>query len=141
MTQRPIGNPGGLLVAMVQRPEDFADLPGYQAPPAPVAAAKPLKQRNAARQVDQDIEVIEAREAARLGSMAGAELNDWVYRQLSVLGVMKRLSVHERGLLQQALEDGRLDGRILLRELTRTLAQAPAALDAAVEDLRTVIAN
>lgn len=140
-TQKPVSNPGGLLVSMVQRPEDFAHLPGYVAPAKVTKAEEPLRLPKRRSEPDAEIEVLEARESARIGALEGPELYEWAYRQLSVLGVMKRLTPHERGLLQGAVEDAQLDARHLIREMTRQLHAGGQALDAAIEDLRLVLSS
>jgi len=143
-SQRPIGNRGGLLVSMVQRPEDFANLPGYGAAPSPGAGAAQKREARSGQQqvgtrapkVDQDIEVLEARAQAHIEGLTGAALYEWVYRQLSVVGVMKRLSPHERGLLEEAIREGHVDGRQLVREMTRRMHAGVHAVEDAIADLR-----
>lgn len=142
-TQRPVHNPGGLLVSMVQRPEDFADLPGYskgaETPSRPAKGTRTPKAKDN-RPSSQDIQQVEDRDAAQVASLVGAELHEWVYRQLSVLGVMKRLTPHERHLLQVALEEGQLDGRQTVRHLTQQLPQGTATLVSAIEELKIFLA-
>ncbi|GGL13602.1 replication initiator protein A [Deinococcus radiotolerans] len=143
-TQRPIHNRGGLLVSMVQRPEDFANLPGYTSstskPSAPVSKGDVGHPGKRHGKVEEDIEVFEAQVQAHVEGLTGPELYEWVYRQLSVLGVMKRLSPHERGLLEAALRDGRVDGRQVVREMTRRLHAGGLAIEDAIADLRLLIA-
>lgn len=135
-TQRPVGNPGGLLVAMVQRPEDFADLPGYRQH-AKSEGTKSLEHRKVAQ--DQEIVRVEKAQSQHIQALDGAALAEWVYRQLTLIGVMKRLTPHERALLQDALERGRLDGRKLLSGMTKALAGGREELNAAIENLQLVL--
>lgn len=132
--QRPIGNPGGLLVSMIQRPEDFADLPGY----VPTDKSGENQKVKKTRLTDENAETaaVEKRDAARLASLNGQELFDWVTQQLSLLGIMKQLTPIEKTLLSDALVSGSLDGRVLVKEATRTLTGGQMALQDMLSVLR-----
>lgn len=138
---RTVGNPGGLLVAMVQRPEDFADLPGYvPARPKTEASTAPAtgtKQPAPSAPLTDEIEAMEAREETRVAALNGQALVDWVLRQLTLLGTMRHLSVQERALLTEAVAEGTLDGRAVVREATRAVSGGVPAVRAVAEDVRT----
>jgi plasmid replication initiation protein len=134
---RPVGNPGGLLVAMVQRPEDFAELPGYgkrsstgAGSPAKSAAPRPADPRT------EDSEVDLTREEERLAALSGTDLVDWMLRQLSVLGILKHFTVPERARLADVVLTGSLDGRHLVRAAARAMVGGAPAIAAVVEDVR-----
>lgn len=145
MTSKPVANPGGLLVAMVQRPEDFADLPGYvQARPKakPVADAVTGSTHPPSRvPLTDEVEALETREEKRVAALDGQALVDWVLRQLSLLGTMKHLTVQERALLTEAVAAGTLDGRLVVREATRAVAGGAPAVRAVVEDIRAHLSS
>lgn len=132
--QRPVGNPGGLLVSMIQRPEDFADLPGY----VPVDRTTESKKTRKTRVSDDQADAarVEERDAAHLAALTGQELMDWVYRQLGLLGIMKHLTPAEKTLLSDALAAGSLDGRMLVKEATRSLAAGQVAVREMLAELR-----
>lgn len=139
ISTRPVGNPGGLLVSMVQRPEDFAELPGYAAAGEPrfkgtSSAGKPAPSRKVPPVDDGD--VVAAREEARLAALEGQALVEWVLRQLTLLGTMKHFTVAERAVLSDAVLNGHLDGRSVVREATRAVAGGMTAVVAVVEDVR-----
>lgn len=135
-SQRPVGNPGGLLVSMIQRPEDFAEIPGYSG--ATTANSKVQKNVTVRSQaaVDEELAAIEAKEEAKVSALDGQELADWVYRQLTIMGVLKQLSPVEKSLLTDALQSGSLDGRMVVKEATRALAAGKVAMEEMVAELQ-----
>ncbi|MFC4453672.1 replication initiator protein A [Deinococcus sonorensis] len=145
ISSRPVANPGGLLVAMVQRPEDFAELPGYAAAdarPGPPPAETPAKGTGKGRSARQrpaaqdELDALEAREEAKLAALQGQALVDWVLKQLTLLGTMKHFTLPERSQLAELVLHGQLDGRTVVREATRAIAGGAPAVLAVVEDVR-----
>ncbi|WP_083653692.1 replication initiator protein A [Deinococcus marmoris] len=132
---RPIGNRGGLMVAMVQRPEDFADLPAGAGATKPTPAARATSNRRD----QQDLEIRDAQEEARIAALEGQALVDWTLRQLTLLGVLKRLPLHQRAVLGEALQGGTLDARHLVQQATHALTGGSLALEVLVEDLQTAL--
>ena len=131
---RPITNRGGLLVAMVQRPEDFADLPGYVSPQRrAVAAERSVKVKRAQ---EREAQAQEAQAAAVVETMGLPELLAWALRQLSVTGVLKQFAVRERTLLGEGVLEGRIDARALVREATLAVARGAVAVQLFVEQTR-----
>ncbi|UQN08357.1 replication initiator protein A [Deinococcus sp. QL22] len=137
VSQRPVGNPGGLLVAMVQRPEDFSELPGYRNQSGAEARA-PVKRagQRTARQGADENEADLAQEDVRLAALSGTDLVDWMLRQLSVLGILKHFTVPERARLADVVLAGNLDGRHLVRAATRAMVGGAPAIGAVVQDVR-----
>lgn len=140
VSTRPVTSPGGLLVSMVQRPEDFAELPGYGqpkvAPTAPGTISTSGRGAQTSGPSPAELEAHDTLEEARLAALHGQALMDWVLRQLSLLGTLKHLTVAERTALPDAVLTGRLDGRTLVREATRALTGGLPAIQALVEDVR-----
>ncbi|QFP75018.1 replication initiator protein A [Deinococcus sp. AJ005] len=132
VSTRPVVNRGGLMVAMVQRPEDFADLPTHQAAPKPTPAAR----AKSSRREQQDLEAKDAEDQARIAALKGQELVDWAMRQLTLLGVLKRLPLQQRAPLGEALHAGTLDARQLIQQATRALSGGSPAMEALIEDLQ-----
>jgi plasmid replication initiation protein len=144
ISTRPVANPGGLLVSMVQRPEDFAEMPGYGGAPAtkPKAKAKTKAVSKPPPAEDtQQIERHDAKEAARVAALQGQDFVDWLLRQLSVIGVLKRFTIQERSLLTEAVLGGVLDGRALVRQATRAVAGGAPAMQALVDETRLHLAR
>lgn len=132
VSARPVNNRGGLMVAMVQRPEDFADLPAKQA----AARTTSVAQVKSTRREQQELEARDAQEEARIAALDGQALMDWALRQLTLLGVLKRLPLHQRAPLGEALEAGTLDARHLVQQATRALTGGSPALEALAGELQ-----
>jgi plasmid replication initiation protein len=140
ITTRPVAKPGGLLVSMVQRPEDYAELPGYgqaqRAPKADMASFTPGRPPQPSGPSPAELEAHDTQEEARLSALQGQALVNWVLRQLSFLGTLKHLTLAERTALPDAVLDGRLEGRLLVRQATRALTGGLPAVLAVVEEVR-----
>ena len=123
----PIRNPGGLLVTMIQRPEDFMEpAAAIQTPPAR-RTASPRAPEAAEPALPED---------GRAASLQGQELLDWTLRQLGVIGVIKHFPVADRAALGEAVLSSKLDGREVVRTFRRALAGGLPAVLEAVADLR-----
>lgn len=125
----PIRNPGGLLVTMIQRPEDFGG------PDAPPPVPPPTPRRGAAARIPGPAEE-DVPEDRRAAGLEGQALLDWTLRQLGVIGVIKHFPVADRAALGEAVLAGRLDGRDVVRVFRRALAGGLPAILEAVTDLR-----
>ena len=146
ISARPVANPGGLLVSMVQRPEDFAEMPGYDLGSDPETAPAKLKGPGRTRSKppgktplpddSQQTERRDAREEARVAALRGQDLVDWLLRQLSVIGVLKRFTIQERSQLTEAVLSGVLDGRALVRQAMRAVAGGAPAVQILLDDTR-----
>lgn len=139
---RPINNKGGLLVTIIQSPEDYAELPGYSESEGQgnksagnVKASTAQSPNLAASRADDD-DALMHRETEVRTDMQGQELVDWVLKHLTFLGVMKHFQLQERTKLADAVVSGRLNGQDLVQASIRALAHGPAALQAVVEDAR-----
>ncbi|WP_344983604.1 hypothetical protein, partial [Deinococcus rubellus] len=132
VSARPVGNRGGLMVAMIQRPEDFADLPGDSS----AAKTKLAVREKPSQRQQQNLEAQDTQEEGRIAALEGQALVDWTLRQLTLLGVLKRLALHQRTPLSEAIHDGTLDARYLVQQATHALTDGSPALEALVEELQ-----
>lgn len=133
--KNPVGNRGGLMVAMVTSPEDYA---GLDASPEP-GVAPPVRRERARAQREQEEAQVEARMEAEVASLSGQALLDWVLRQLSLTGFLKPLDALDRGRLGELVVQGRIDGRQLVRRALQSLSQGRAAQDEIHAELRQVL--
>lgn len=117
ITKKPVQNPGGLMVTMIQRPEDFADVLST----APPVAVLEQKKRKVAATVDLEIKAKEETNSKQVEALSGQALIDWVFTRLTLYGILKHLSTTEKTLLSEALESGSLDGRQLVRQVNASL--------------------
>ncbi|WP_420594082.1 replication initiator protein A [Deinococcus sp.] len=133
VSTRPVTNPGGLMVAMVQRPEDFSDTPEAveDKPPAAAKAPRPSKKKEEQELLKRDADL-----EAQITALKGQELVDWALRQLGVLGVTKRLPLQQRARLGEAILGGHLDARAAVQQATRALTGGSPAIEALVEELQ-----
>lgn len=128
----PIRNPGGLLVTMIQRPEDFMEPAQAQAAPAQPTSSR----RTSAPRAAEPAETAPP-EDSRAAKLQGQELLDWTLRQLSVIGVIKHFPVADRAALSEAVLSDRLDGRDVVQTFRRALAGGLPTVLEAVAILRT----
>ena len=71
-----------------------------------------------------------------MAALEGQALLDWAVRQLSLLGVFKRLTLSERALLPDVLLSGQLDARQLVRQATKAVGGGAPALQGVVEEVQ-----
>ncbi|SMB85160.1 Replication initiator protein A [Deinococcus hopiensis KR-140] len=135
----PIGNRGGLMVAMVTRPEDYAGLDDAGLSPAPSSTERPARPPRTRAQREQDEAQLEARNEAEVAVLSGQALLDWVLRQLSLTGVLKHLNALDRSRLGELVLHGQIDGRQLVRRALQSLSQGPAAQDEVRAELRQLL--
>ncbi|WP_216322285.1 replication initiator protein A [Deinococcus aestuarii] len=123
-----VGNPAGLLVAMIKSPEQYEGLGGP--PPQDKAAPAPRK-----AELEPGAEALDLHPTR----LRGPELGAWTVRQLGLLGVMKHLTVPERALLGDALAEGALDGSLLVKRATSAGYQGQTSVLQFVEELRAAL--
>ncbi|WP_165795480.1 replication initiator protein A [Deinococcus koreensis] len=131
-----VGNRGGLMVAMVTRPEDYAGLDAGAVPGASSASPRPA---GAPAVPEQDLVQLEAKYEGEVAELSGQALLDWVLRQLSLTGLLRRLDASERSQLGERLTQGQLDGRQLVRRSIQALSQGQPAQDAVYQEVRDLL--
>ncbi|ULH16958.1 replication initiator protein A (plasmid) [Deinococcus sp. KNUC1210] len=131
-TRTPVGNPAGLLVAMVKSPEQYE---GMEAPGANLPSAVTRTQRPAVS-TEADAEQIEKVQAIQVANLTGPALSAWAVKQLNILGVMKHLSVAERALLGDALAQPNVDIPALVKRATQAAYSGQMGVLHLAEELR-----
>ncbi|SMB81970.1 Plasmid replication initiator protein [Deinococcus hopiensis KR-140] len=129
--RKPVGNPAGLLVAMIKSPEQYD---GFLDIPSPPSSGLPPK--------TPQVEEAETQAPERyLERLDPSERQAWALKQLGLLGIMKHLTVAERALLGEALSRGAADASTLVKQATAASFSGAAGVLEYVDELRRALST